>query len=305
VQVQVNVTSLVLWSALFSGCVCGPTSPGRDDAGEALDAGPAVVHCPAQLRDTGEPTGAAIDRDGFGCYGACGPSCKAECLDDTVTVSLPAGDGCATCTYQLKACKSHALCRWHDDCYRQCDLRWDALHAEAPASPPSNPCYLNCDRPVLDASALCGEDWAQLLTSTPSVRDACWDGSFVLFSTLTHEVQSTGACSVASDLRARPWAPDVGAWNDYANPPTTLPHGYSCSADTDCPDRNQVCDPDAGDYPGVNGWGRCVDAAPDADVTRLPPTALFTVDGGADGGAPCDLGYQCHSGRCLGGACAD
>ena len=81
----------------------------------------------------------------------------------------------------------------------------------------------------------------------------------------------------------------------------------SCTLDTDCPDRNQVCDPKAGDYPGVNGWGRCVDAVPfvDAGVAPLLPSATFIVDAGADGGAPCALGYECLSGRCLGGTCAE
>jgi hypothetical protein len=158
---------------------------------------------------------------------------------------------------------------------------------------------------VIDSSVLCGADWAQLLASTGSVRDACWDGSFVLFSSLTLEVQNPLACPSVRDLRPRPWAPDVGAWNDFASAPTSLPHGYSCAVDTDCPDRNQVCDPDAGSYPGVNGWGRCVDAvpSPDASVAPLLPTATFTVDGGADAGASCDLGYQCLSGRCLDGRC--
>lgn len=270
------------------------------DAGTATGVGDAGwPQCPANAPGTGDIAGASITREGFGCFGGCGPSCKAECLDDTLTISLAAALGCTQCTYKVTTCKSHEFCRWHDDCYRQCDLRWAASHAEAPKTPPSNPCYLNCDNPVVHASTLCGADWSQLFSSSGSVRDACWDGSLVVLTTLTSSQHSSSTCG-ADDVRARPWAPDTGAWGDAAPVPKTLPHGYSCTDDTDCPDRNQRCDPKAGDYPGVNGWGRCIDVTPSRglDVTPLPAAGTRVVGQSADGGVPCDFGYDCRSGHC-------
>ncbi len=273
------------------------------DAGPPFDAGIIVTRpeCPANLPGTGDVAGASITREGFGCFGGCGPSCKAECLTQTVTLALSAGSGCTSCTYDVTVCKSHELCRWHDDCYRQCDLRWAVDHAEEPASPPSNPCYLNCDNPVVKASTLCGADWSQLLASSPSVKDTCWDGSIVAFTTLAGSrfLETPEQC-VITDERTRPWAPNTGAWSGSATTPTTLPHGYSCTNNSDCPDRNQYCNPDEGDYPGVNGWGRCLDTMPSPMLNVTPMSALGTrlVGPGAAIGAACSFGYDCASGRC-------
>ena len=267
--------------------------------------------CPAQPPGTGEPTGKEIERDLFGCYGACGPSCKAACVDDAVTITrtlAPAADGtprCQTCSYKLTSCKSHEMCRWHDDCYRQCDLRWEAEHTEPAASPPWNPCYLTCDNPVAKASLLCGADWTQIGKSTPSIADACWDGSFVAFTTLTAQHVDATACAPTRDARPRPWSPNAGAWSGTAKPGATLPKEYSCSRDTDCPDRNQRCDPRAGSIWGINGPGLCVDRVPSpgVDVTPLRPPGTFTNDDGAPEGAPCSLGFACRSGVCEAGVC--
>lgn len=269
--------------------------------------------CPAQLPHTGEPTGAAIDREQFGCYGACGASCNAPCVEDDVTVThdlAPAADGtprCQTCTYHLKTCKSHSFCRWHDDCYRQCDLRWDAQSASAPANPPWNPCYLSCDNVVAHSSLLCGADWSQVLAgSNPSIADVCWDGSIVAFSNLTAQNTATAACGETRDARPRPWAPDEGLWSSAATPPPTLPEGYSCSKDTDCPDRNQRCDIRAGTIWGINGPGLCVNTTPSpaVDVAPLAPPGLWQKNAELAVGSACTLGYECKSGACVNGLCA-
>lgn len=253
--------------------------------------------CPATLSTTGSLAGESLTREGFGCYGACGPSCKAECLHDTLTVALAAKAGCTRCTYRVTTCKSHEWCRWHDDCYRQCDLRWATQHSAAPSRPPSNPCYLACDLPIVRASTLCSADWSQVMASTPSVRDPCWDNSLVVFTTLTH-VEPTTECLTADD-RARPWA-TTGSWSPEVSPPSGLPHEGSCAADSDCPDRNQTCDLEAGNYPGMNGWGRCRDAVPPSTgaVAPLPTPGLRLLTDAAPDGARCLLGYDCASGRC-------
>ncbi len=280
---------------------------GPPDSGlSAPDAGPAgVTECPTRLPRTGDHDGAAITREGFGCFGGCGPSCKAECLESAVTVNFASSSGeCVRCTYRVTACKSHEFCRWHDDCYRQCDLRWAAVHAEAPASPPSNPCYLTCDNVVVHASALCGADWSQLATNDPVVHDSCWDGSMTVFTQLVQAERDRATCA-NDDRTPRPWAPNFGAWASSETAPATLPLGYSCTNDTDCPDRNQRCDPHAGDYPGVNGWGRCVAAAaPAVDVTPLEATGTQLAHGAAPDGNPCWFGYDCASGHCRQLQCA-
>ena len=286
------------------------------DAGDTgwsvQDAGPPPFSCPPRLPHSDDPLGTAIERDAFGCFGACGPSCKAECLDSffSTWTDLGASDGgvqCARCDYVVKECKSHAFCRWHDDCYRQCDLRWDAVQAAAPATPPDNPCYRNCDNPVVSAVPLCAVDWTQIGVDGPYVRDACWDGTWVVFSTLAAgPAVEAGACAQDHSSHAVPWDSTTAAWDSTDTPPATLPEGYSCTVDTDCPDRNQDCAPDAGDYDGVNGWGRCENIVPfpDVEVAPLIPEGLQIPDAGLQEGAPCGLDYQCAEGHCAHGSCA-
>lgn len=270
------------------------------DGGIDTDASP----CPLRLPATGDPLGVDIERDAFGCYGACGPSCKAECVDSVVAVRWAHDGACVRCEYRVKECKSHAFCRWHDDCYRQCDLRWEAEHTASPASPPSNPCYRTCDNPVLKAAPSCAVDWTQIGVGGPSVRDACWDGSWVTFSELEgSSPEPLAACDDGSPAHAAPWDASHAAWSSDASPTPTLPRGYSCTLDTDCPDRNETCDPDAGDYPGVNGWGRCTDSHLGVDVTPLVPEGLVIPDAGALSGAPCAFDDMCASGHCAHGVC--
>ena len=288
----------VVW---FFGACKGPPAQ-KPDAGTT---GSLVVSasCPANLPGTGDTPGTLLTREGFACFGGCGPSCKAECLESTITIAVPEREGCTRCTYRVTTCKSHELCRWHDDCYRQCDLRWALVHPEAPLRPPTNPCYLNCDNPVVQASTRCGADWSQLFTASPSVRDTCWDGSIVVLSTWAG-AEASSSCETL-DERTRPWAPNVGKWASDATTPLGLPRGYSCTHDTDCPDPNQRCDDDEGDYPGLNGWGRCVDlpVAPQRDVTPLPAAGTRLGPLGSTEGTPCWFGYDCASGRCQNHQC--
>jgi hypothetical protein len=271
----------------------------------------AVLACPIRLARSGEPTGVAIDPDLFGCDGACGPSCKADCEDSTYTTwtTVTGADGgtlCMQCSYALKECKSHAFCRWHDDCYRQCDLHWYETTDAGPADVPLNACYRNCDNPVAKATTLCAVDWTQIGINGPYVRDACWDGSWTVYSTLSGAATFTeGSCSQPHSDHAKPFASSSAKWNSSATPPKTLPEGYSCSKDTDCPDRNQYCQPDAGTFYGINGWGLCEDTkpSPGIDVSQLMPDGLSVPDGGADLDASCGLDYQCASGSCRGGVC--
>jgi hypothetical protein len=292
----------------------GPDLPPHPDAGTVpeapvpLDAAapPSWPDCPKELPDTSSEKGADLTREGLGCYGSCGPECKAECLEDTLVVSLPApGLGCQECTYRIRACKSHAYCRWHDDCYRQCDLRWAAAHAEPPPGIPNNPCYLSCDEPIATTNPLCGLDWTQAFTSKPSVRDSCWDGSLVVVSALTSARKSPAACAAGPDTRPRPFAPNTGSWSSTDVPLPSPTRDFSCTHDTDCADRNQRCDPTAGSFPATNGWGRCVDAA-DAgavNVTPIPVKGLELKGAGRPAGAACWLGYQCGSGLCAAQRC--
>lgn len=267
--------------------------------------------CPAQLPHTGEPTGKPLDREGFGCFGACGPSCNAECTAEDVTVTrtlAPAADGtprCQTCTYKLTSCKSHAFCRWHDDCYRQCDLRWDAQSAAAPPTSPWNPCYLTCDNVVAHSSLVCGADWSQLGADVPSVSDACWDGSLSAFSSLTAQHVSATQCGPTRDARPRPFASSHAAWASTATPPGAPPEGYSCTFDTDCPDRNQRCDIFAGSIWSVNGPGLCVERhpSPGIDVTPMLPPGTWKQGEALAAGEACAVGWECRSGVCESGAC--
>lgn len=254
------------------------------DASMSADADASL--CPDRLPDTGDPLGTAIERDAFGCYGACGPSCKADCVDSVVSLWRSDGNTCVRCDYRVKECKSHAFCRWHDDCYRQCDLRWEKDHKEAPATPPSNPCYRTCDNPVVKATPSCAVDWTQIGVGPPSVRDACWDGSWVTFSELatTSVSESAATCGDDASVRPAPWDPRTAKWSSDKAPPATLPQGYSCTHDTDCPDRNEICDPHAGDYPGVNGTGRCEDAGLGVDVAPRVPEGLVLPDASVDAG---------------------
>lgn len=297
----------VVTTSLVAACASTADDP---TSVEPLNA--VAEDCPAQLPNTTEPTGAAIDREQFGCFGACGPSCKAACVEDDVTITRtlsPAADGtprCQTCTYHLKSCKSHEFCRWHDDCYRQCDLRWDAASASAPANVPWNPCYRSCDNPVAHADLLCAANWSQVGADTPSVSDACWDGSFVAYSNLTAQHVDTTMCAATKDSRPRPFASDQALYAGTATPPATLPEGYSCTFSTDCPDRNQRCDIFAGSIWGINGPGLCVDIVPSpkVDVKQLLPAGTWTKGQVLAAGTACSLGYQCKSGTCANGTCA-
>ena len=58
-------------------------------------------------------------------------------------------------------------------------------------------------------------------------------------------------------------------------------------------------------FPGVNGWGRCVDVAPPPGipVDVLPPPGTHLRQGDLPIGEVCAFDYQCLSGRCTKGVC--
>jgi hypothetical protein len=277
----------------------------------AADGGVGLFSCPLQLRFTSEPTGQGIDPTGFGCFGGCGPSCMAECQESSISrsrdvVTDTGVTACVTCRYQLLECKSHAFCRWHDDCYLQCDLRWADQRGGAPPDIPLNGCYRSCDVPALQDARGCAVDWAQVADPSVTMDDACWDGSYVPFTRLTvGPVVTEGSCPPADEGHARPWDPLVAGWDDARRPPGTLPRGASCTEDTDCPDRNQHCDRGRPDLPRLNGPGTCVDTfpSPRVNVAPLVPPGLVVPDRKKGAGEGCALDDQCQSGRCLRGVC--
>lgn len=268
------------------------------------------LSCPLQAPGTSEPTGDAIDSTGFGCFGACGPSCMAECdnrlLHTARDVVDPAGNPrCVRCSYQLLECRSHAYCRWHDDCYRQCDLRWSSTREGDPPGIPFNACYRACDGPALHGGRTCAVDWAQVTDPSVQLRDDCWDGSSVAFTRLVDAPAVTdGPCPGDGDHPGAPWDPSTAAWHRPDAPPATLPHHSSCEEDTDCPDRNQRCDTGSAHLPGTGGRGKCVDARSSVDVSPLVPPGLLGPGLLREDGAACALDHQCAGGVCRRGWCA-
>jgi hypothetical protein len=266
-----------------------------------------VPQCPENIPDTGDLEGLHITRESFGCYGACGPACESECDEGREFVYEVQGDGqCSLCTYVVSACKSHDFCRWHDDCYRQCDHRWAALHEEEPENAPNNPCYRNCDLPVLTATVGCGADWAQLDAGEPQIDPECWDGSFVVYSKLLSSDVVAGACTASTESSPRPFFGQVDLWDDESVPPEAMPQGYSCSNDEDCPDRNQYCELDTTEPGGINGPGRCYDIepSPGVDLSPLETAGLRSGTDWLPDGEPCVFGFDCQGGHCVDGNCA-
>jgi hypothetical protein len=255
-----------------------PLRPAEREAGRVEDStepNHANRLCPTQFPGTDEASGATVSAVPFPCYGACGPSCKAECVESVAELSLVNEDGsCVSCKYSVSTCKSHAVCLWHDDCYRQCDVRWVSEQSNVPPDTLSNGCYRNCDNPVAKDQPLCSLDWAQQATNQPSVKPDCWDGARVAFSKLLESARLEQNCPATTSL-SDPWPSGARAYTG-GPAPDALPSGLSCSRDTDCPDRNQRCDSAAGDYPGVNGWGRCVGKVPfpGIDTRAVLPSSL-------------------------------
>lgn len=176
----------------------------------------------------------------------------------------------------------------------------DEAHAERPPTPPSNPCYLSCDYPVATTHLLCGADWAQQFSSAPEVKDSCWDGSIITSTQLVAQTLTENACPLTTERRPRPFAPNQGTLSASDQPPATITKGFSCTDDTDCADRNQWCDPKAGDSPATNGWGRCVngrDAGP-FDITPVPANGLSLKSVLLQSDAGCWFGFECQSGQC-------
>ena len=286
-----------------------PEIDGLDSAEDEVEEVEIILpSCPSEIPNTGELDGFGITRKGFGCYGACGPACETECEAPIEFVySVQGTEQCARCTYTVLSCKSHEFCRWHDDCYRQCSRRWEALHEEDPPSAPNNACYRNCDLPVAETSYACGIDWAQLFEAEePDIGPECWDGSFVVFSKLVEEELVDGICEGSSDNATRPFAGQAFTWDSSIDPPTELTQDESCGMDEHCPDRNQYCELDIAEPVGLNGPGRCWDLEPSPMIDVRPLEAVGTREASQISpiGALCLFGFDCWSGWCVDGVCS-
>ncbi|MGQ0507377.1 MAG: hypothetical protein ACT4TC_18885 [Myxococcaceae bacterium] len=214
---------------------------------EGVIAAPLTPQCPAQLPGTDEGTGAPGDPD-FGCFGACGPSCNAVCTESTVELRLAGTDAsgastCTVCGYRVKTCKSHAFCRWHDDCYRQCDIAWRTNKPGEPVpSTGYNLCYFGCDAKLITR---CSPDWTNLsvVGSPGTLSPECWDGSVVRFSAALSTETSPGTCAESTSTRSCSWPADDAKWPVDAPPaPNALPQATPCWSTANCPDPNSTCD---------------------------------------------------------------
>lgn len=298
---------VMCWAAGLAGGGCSPVYAPTP----LLDAGSGPLDCAATLPGSSEPTGAALDPWLFGCFGACGPSCRAECVSQRVERHQRAtledgGVACVQCAYTLLTCKSHAACRWHDDCYRQCDARFAEEESGEPAYIPLNRCYSACDGPARDTGGLCSADWTQIGDSTPALSDRCWDGSVILFTRL-----DAPAAVQPGECPTEPPALPALSFSDgtaraQQGQVVTLPEGptrgSSCLLDADCPDRNQVCTLRAFP-PGAVCADRPRGAERNVDVTPLVPPGLHTPDNPRQTGLACVVDGQCASRRCAGGVC--
>lgn len=77
---------------------------------------------------------------GFGCFLSCGRSC--ECINrvngkTTTTVEE------FLCDWETVTCNTHPFCRWHDTCYRNCDITFPGKIDDGNFS--RSLCYLSCD----------------------------------------------------------------------------------------------------------------------------------------------------------------
>ena len=128
-----------------------------------------------------------LDPYGFGCYGACGPSCKATCRDipnveKVYRVKNTEGAILTRiCTYKRFECLSDLRCRKHDECYRQVDLKYYIDHNKDLSSPPSTlgtTGYRLCDvkGPFLDEASKI-QRWFNVTDPsqlTPQERNLCF-----------------------------------------------------------------------------------------------------------------------------------
>ncbi len=152
---------------------------------------------------------------GFGCYGACGPSCKATCRDIAPVEKIyriKAADGTMVtrlCSYKRIECLSDLRCRKHDECYRQVDLQQFAKTHDT-SKPPSTlgtTGYRVCDvkGPFLDEASKI-QRWFSVTDPsqlTPQERNLCfasyivgnvqtglgdcWDGTTTKYADLAGE----------------------------------------------------------------------------------------------------------------------
>lgn len=161
----------------------------------------------------------ALDPYGFECFGACGPSCKAMCLQGpqvtkTYLITKNGQQGYKKCMYSITKCRSSSVCRAHDECYRRSDV--DYMQKWGPtASPPSTFStmgYRLCDlgpfsrevgklydwyntssmQSLTDQQrTLC---WAYYMAGTvPDGNTGCWDNTYTNYATFLMENTVTPA----------------------------------------------------------------------------------------------------------------
>jgi hypothetical protein len=78
--------------------------------------------------------------EGFGCFGACGPSC--DCVD-RVDAEVTTHEEGRACRWQTISCKTHSFCEWHDSCYRSCDFQVPGAVGDGRVA--RGLCYRSCD----------------------------------------------------------------------------------------------------------------------------------------------------------------
>jgi hypothetical protein len=243
------------------GPACGDFTPktapkGSSAAALAIYAAAAGACCPPSLPGTdigidAPPDAAGNVDQGFSCYGACGPSCDSPNFSETgpkgeTLIGITVGN--VNCWYNAKTYKSAEGCRWHDDCYRQCDISWPT-NAKARWA-----CTKDCDALVANNGLMkCGADYSNtapfdvVVTNTNDsngrpwsgrkgfgwtdlgrgglgdIRPACWDGTAITFSQFKQATAVGAANPAGSVLQAGPsdystkinWSPAANA--DFIN----------------------------------------------------------------------------------------
>ena len=175
---------------------------------------------PYDLRDRSNETAPY----GYLCYGACGASCNATCNDVPsvsrvyrVKFTNNEKSSCRRCTYTRKMCRSHMVCRTHDDCYRKADIaRFEATHDYSKGYSTFGANYFRlCDektimteitkiRPPLGFEYL-SENWkicwARYMQGiVPDDTIDCWDRTQAFYAMLEKEEElseSDSACAEA------------------------------------------------------------------------------------------------------------
>lgn len=102
---------------------------------------PLFVPDPVLPDVTGNPVG-------FGCFKACGPSCRCFNRKDSRTTTQ---FGAKTCEWRLIQCGTHPFCDWHDVCYNNCDFQFPGNVSDH--SLVRFKCYRGCDFACIDGKS--------------------------------------------------------------------------------------------------------------------------------------------------------